>query len=40
MRIWSLFQGDVRFQYKYGFYFLYMFFTILYIGMLLAFPVE
>jgi len=38
MKIWSLLRGDIRFQYKYGFYFLYMFFTILYIGLLLAFP--
>ena len=38
MRIWALLRGDIRFQYKYGFYFLYMFFTILYISLLLAFP--
>lgn len=38
MRIWALLCGDIRFQYKYGFYFLYMFFTILYISLLLAFP--
>ncbi|HOV80569.1 MAG TPA: ABC transporter permease [Bacillota bacterium] len=38
MRMWSLLRGDIRIQYKYGFYFLYMFFTILYIGLLLAFP--
>jgi len=38
MRIWFLLRGDIRFQYKYGFYFLYMFFTILYISMLSLFP--
>ena len=38
MKLWSLLHGDIRFQYKYGFYFLYLFFTILYIGLLAAFP--
>ena len=38
MKIWSLLRGDIRFQYKYGFYFLYIFFTVLYISLLLAFP--
>lgn len=38
MKLWSLLHGDIRFQYKYGFYFLYIFFTIVYIGLLLAFP--
>ncbi len=38
MRIQSLFLGDIRFQFKYGFYFLYLFFSILYIGLLFAFP--
>jgi fluoroquinolone transport system permease protein len=38
MKIWPLLRGDIRFQYKYGFYFLYMFFTILYISLLFAFP--
>ncbi|MEL7655069.1 MAG: ABC transporter permease [Bacillota bacterium] len=40
MRVRSLFLGDVRFQFKYGFYFLYLFFSILYIGLLFAFPEE
>lgn len=38
MRIWSLLRGDIRFQYKYGFYFLYLVFSILYISLLFAFP--
>ncbi|MGI6558652.1 MAG: ABC transporter permease [Limnochordia bacterium] len=38
MRLWALLRGDVRFQYKYGFYFLYMFLALLYIGMLSVFP--
>ncbi len=38
MRIWSLLRGDIRFQYKYGFYFLYLVFSILYISLLYAFP--
>ena len=40
MRVKSLFLGDVRFQFKYGFYFLYLFFSLLYIGLLYAFPVQ
>jgi len=38
MRIRALLRSDIRIQYKYGFYFLYMFFTMLYISLLLAFP--
>lgn len=38
MRILSLLRGDIRFQYKYGFYFLYLVFSILYISLLFAFP--
>ena len=38
MRIWSLLRGDIRFQYKYGFYFIYLVFTILYISLIFAFP--
>lgn len=38
MRIKSLFLGDVRFQFKYGFYFIYLLFSILYIGLLSALP--
>jgi len=37
MRMRSLFCGDVRFQYKYGFYFVYLLFTVLYVGLLYAF---
>jgi len=38
MRLWSLLRGDIRFQYKYGFYFLYLIFSILYISLIFAFP--
>jgi len=38
MRIWSFLRGDIRIQYKYGFYFLYLFFSVLYITLLFAFP--
>ena len=38
MNIWPLLRGDIRFQYKYGFYFLYLFFTLLYVSLLMAFP--
>ncbi len=38
MRLKALLIGDIRFQFKYGFYFLYLIFTILYVGMLYALP--
>lgn len=38
MRIRKLLLGDVRFQFKYGFYFIYLLFSVLYIGLLFAFP--
>ena len=38
MRLTALLTGDVRFQYKYGFYFIYVVFSVLYIGLLHAFP--
>ena len=38
MRMARLLQGDVRFQYKYGFYFIYLIFSALYISLLFAFP--
>jgi fluoroquinolone transport system permease protein len=38
MRLKALLIGDIRFQFKYGFYFLYLVFTILYIGLLYALP--
>lgn len=40
MRIKNLFIGDVRFQRKYGFYMLYIIFTIIYIGVTYALPVS
>jgi fluoroquinolone transport system permease protein len=38
MRIKSLLWGDIRFQFKYGFYFIYLVFSVLYISLLFAFP--
>lgn len=38
MRLKALILGDVRFQIKYGFYLVYLFFSILYIGILFAMP--
>ncbi|MEL7569460.1 MAG: ABC transporter permease [Eubacteriaceae bacterium] len=38
MRTKSLLIGDIRFQFKYGFYFLYAVFTILYIAILYMLP--
>jgi len=38
VKIWSLMHGDIRFQYKYGFYFLYVFLTVLYIGLIFVLP--
>ncbi len=38
MRIRSLFLGDIRMQFKYGFYFLYIVFSLIYIAILFAFP--
>lgn len=40
MRLRSLLMGDVRFQFKYGFYFLYLLFSLLYVALLSAFPEE
>lgn len=40
MRTKALLSGDIRFQYKYGFYFIYLFFTVLYISLLYALPVD
>ena len=40
MRMKALLSGDIRFQFKYGFYFLYLVFSILYTGLLYAFPLE
>jgi fluoroquinolone transport system permease protein len=34
----ALLSGDIRFQFKYGFYFIYIVFSILYIGLLFALP--
>ncbi len=38
MRLKGLFLSDMRFQAKYGFYFLYAFLTVIYIAVLLALP--
>ena len=38
MRARSLILGDIRFQFRYGFYFIYGVFTLLYIGLLSALP--
>lgn len=38
MRIQALLVGDIRFQWKYGFYFLYLVFTLLYIFFLQVLP--
>ncbi|WP_086349579.1 hypothetical protein [Candidatus Enterococcus clewellii] len=40
MKTVALIKGDIRFQLKYGFYYLYLFFMLLYIFFLLLFPVE
>lgn len=40
MRMKSLLLGDIRFQLKYGFYFLYLVFSVLYIGLLFALPAQ
>ncbi len=40
MRTKALLIGDIRFQFKYGFYFLYLVFTILYISLLYLLPSE
>ncbi len=38
MRMTALIRGDIRFQFKYGFYFLYLVFSVLYISLLSALP--
>ncbi len=38
MRTKALLIGDIRFQFKYGFYFLYLVFTVFYISLLHALP--
>ena len=40
MRIKALLFSDIRFQFKYGFYFLYLVFLIIYIGTLFVLPEE
>ncbi|KUO67146.1 MAG: hypothetical protein APF84_15810 [Gracilibacter sp. BRH_c7a] len=40
MRTKALLKGDIGFQFKYGFYFLYLVFSVLYIGILFALPFE
>lgn len=38
MRLWLLLRGDIRFQYKYGFYFLYLILSVLYISLIFSLP--
>lgn len=40
MRTLALIRGDIRFQFKYGFYLLYLLFSLLYVGLLFAFPAS
>jgi len=40
MRLIRLIIGDVRFQFKYGFYFVYAVFTLIYIGILYLVPLK
>lgn len=40
MRQKTLFLGDIRFQLKYGFYLIYLIFTLIYIALLYAFPLS
>jgi fluoroquinolone transport system permease protein len=38
VRVLPLLRGDIRFQFKYGFYYLYLFFSVFYAGLLFALP--
>jgi fluoroquinolone transport system permease protein len=38
MRLWNLIKGDIKFQVKYGFYFVYAVFTLFYIFLIFALP--
>lgn len=40
MRALTLVKADIRFQYKYGFYLLYLLFSLLYVGILFALPAS
>lgn len=40
MRLLNLIIGDIRFQYKYGFYFVYVILTLLYICLLILIPSD
>ncbi|NYB75170.1 ABC transporter permease [Sedimentibacter hydroxybenzoicus DSM 7310] len=40
MRLINLIYGDCRFQFKYGFYFIYSIFTIMYVTIVLFLPLE
>lgn len=40
MRVWKLTTGDIRFQWKYGFYFLYTIFAAVYLLMLIVIPED
>lgn len=40
MRMKTLLMGDIRFQFKYGFYFIYLVFTVIYISLVHALPKD
>ena len=40
MKLKNLFLGDIKFQVKYGFYFIYLIFTLLYIVSLTILPAD
>ena len=40
MRLIKLVQGDIRFQFRYGFYFLYLIFCLLYISLAYVMPLT
>lgn len=40
MRLINLIYGDIRFQFKYGFYFIYVIFTAMYISLIFFLPLE
>lgn len=40
MRLINLIYGDIKFQFKYGFYFIYAIFTIMYVSVMLFLPLE
>lgn len=40
MKLMGLLRGDLRFQYRYGFYFVYVLFSLLYVCLLSVFPAS